>query len=379
VFINNIKELLNRSSNVNGGSSFNLQTLISTHSPHIVSESDFSDLKYLRREGGSVRALNLKDLEQLYEDKPSWFKFLKQYLTVHRSELFFADKAIFIEGDTERILVPAMITKVDQACEQEASNLDLPLQSQNVSIVEVGNHFNTFERFVRFIGIKCLVITDLDGGAKIPDLDGAGVQKENKDKTLKFKSSGCRIDEAKYTSNETLKKFFSLAKGVGPIQFDDLCQLSSENKTFSSDASNWVKNPDGNLRIAYQTEETNGQGEKYHARSFEDAFLHLNFDFLNDSCADADGNLVQDIQFPSLTKKHLKEFLDNPEPYQMAENGIGSKPSFAMEVLLNSKDETVTIPRDTKLGLPQRKKTILFKNWNSPHYISEGLMWLRKN
>jgi putative ATP-dependent endonuclease of OLD family len=59
------------------------------------------------------------------------YKFLKQYLTLHRAELFFADKAIFVEGDTERILLPAMMKKIDQ------EKPDNPLLSQNISIIEV--------------------------------------------------------------------------------------------------------------------------------------------------------------------------------------------------------------------------------------------------
>ena len=88
-----------------------LQYIVSTHSAHIVADSDFDDIKYLRKEDGinSVVAKNISELSKLYENKDGYLKFLKQYLTINRSELFFADKAIFVEGDTERILLPAII------------------------------------------------------------------------------------------------------------------------------------------------------------------------------------------------------------------------------------------------------------------------------
>ncbi|WP_373272282.1 TOPRIM nucleotidyl transferase/hydrolase domain-containing protein, partial [Vibrio parahaemolyticus] len=83
-------------------------------------------IKYLKKtpQSHQVQAKNLKDLELEYasnedpekdaELKRS-YRFLKQYLTLNRAELFFADKAIFIEGDTERIILPAMMKKIDQS------------------------------------------------------------------------------------------------------------------------------------------------------------------------------------------------------------------------------------------------------------------------
>ncbi|MEP3296791.1 MAG: ATP-dependent endonuclease [Pseudoruegeria sp.] len=383
VFIKNIKELLSRSCNPVGRPAFQLQTILSTHSSHIVSESSFDDIKYLRRNDGQVQALNLKDLKKKYSDRPDWFRFLKQYLTVHRSELFFADKAIFIEGDTERILMPSMITKADQDClirELEAgTDLSLPLQSQNISIVEVGNYFRTFEKFVQFIGLKCLVTTDLDGGRKVPVVDDEGNPKQNKDGSQKYKIEICTTDDATLTTNETLKQFFPVTQGIGPIQFQDLKNLPFEKKAFLAEKGSWIEHKEGTLRVAFQTEETNSKDAKYQARSFEDAFLHVNYDLLSDSCKGDDGNLKEDHPFPSLTNKHLKTFLADRNTYEMAKNGIGSKPSFAIEVLLNSQEKSKTVKPHEGLELEEKNHIHLFGNWNTPEYIQAGLIWLRKN
>lgn len=383
VFIKNIKELLKGVSTPDKKNIFNLQTVISTHSPHIVSESSFDDIKYLRRKGGAVQALNLKDLESEYSDRPSWFKFLKQYLTVHRAELFFADKAIFIEGDTERVLMPAMITKVDQDCRvqelQSGTDPHLPLQSQNISIVEVGNYFKTFERFVQFIGIKCLVITDLDGGRLVPKTDKDGKQLINQDGSDKVKKTSCKIDEATLTSNDTLKQFFRNADKSEPMQFSDLCELSVEKKVFSSGCTGWLASEDGSLRIAFQTKEVNAQGVQYHARSFEDAFLHVNHELLCNTCKEENGTFLKDHPFPSLTNKHLRAFLKDQKPYEMAELGINGKPSFAIEVLLNSSETKETVTPHDGLDLPEQTQNHLFGNWNTPEYIQSGLIWLRQD
>jgi putative ATP-dependent endonuclease of OLD family len=52
------------------------------------------------------------------------------------------------------------------------------------------------------------------------------------------------------------------------------------------------------------------------------------------------------------------------DPYGLADNCVTRKPSFAIEVLLNSKEDTDGNP---------------FSNWEIPAYIREGLLWLQKN
>lgn len=168
IFIKNIKKLLNAPLTTKAEYR-KIQSIISTHSSHIVSESEFGDIKYMRRTGNEVIAKNLKDLQNEYDnDEQQWYTFLKHYLTLSRSELFFADKAIFIEGDTERILLPILMKKLDQEelCDEDKN--ELPLCKQNISIIEVGAYSHIFGKFINFIGLeKAVVFTDLDVGHKI--------------------------------------------------------------------------------------------------------------------------------------------------------------------------------------------------------------------
>ena len=158
VFTKNIRNLIRSASG-----SFHIQTVLSTHSAHIVSTADFDSIKYLQKKcTQEVVSKDLRELERDYEDddvSKRYFRFLKQYLTLHRSELFFADKIILIEGATERILFPAMMKKLDQDCPPGKVTR---LLSQNVSIVEVGAHSQVYGKFIHFLGIKTLIITDID-------------------------------------------------------------------------------------------------------------------------------------------------------------------------------------------------------------------------
>lgn len=147
VFIKNIKELLGGGVRDNHGNCRPLQYIVSTHSSHIVADSDYDDIKYLHRVKGKneVKAKSLKTLSTVY-DNHDHLHFLKQYITINRSEVFFADKVILIEGDTERILLPAIIKKLDVA--EPVAKPDLPLLSQNISIIEAGAHAEIFIRLI---------------------------------------------------------------------------------------------------------------------------------------------------------------------------------------------------------------------------------------
>jgi len=351
VFIKNIKDILKEASegkDEKGVKKFQLQTLITSHSSHITSESKFDDIKYFFKieNKNEVIAKNLKDLKAIYgKAEADYFKFLKQYLTLYRAELFFADKAIFIEGDTERILLPAIMKKIDQE-DKSKGDKSLPLLSQNISIIEVGAYSHIFEKFFDFIGLKSLVITDLDATKQVVK-DGKTVYEK------------CKIEDvdAKYISNASLKYFFSsMLEGLGDDKkldyFKSLSFTSKQLKKNPAD-NKWILSTDGHITITYQTKEKNTKDVDYCARSFEDAFFHLNRQFIIDNKSN----------FKSL--KNIDYFDDTTkDSYDLADKCVGKKPSFAMEILLNSKAD-------------EDKNE--FSNWQIPAYIKEGLSWLKKN
>lgn len=340
IFIKNIKKLLSENRLLDGGGRLNLQTVISTHSSHIVAESDFDDIKYLRRIGqSSVESRNLKSLKSKYSadaEDEKHFRFLKQYLTLNRSEVFFADKIVMFEGDTERILLPAMMKKIDQ----EMNNDALPLLSQNISLIEVGAHSKTFDRFIDFLGVKTLIITDIDSGYVeiTEDEEGNDVRKQYK----------CFPNDpkAQFTTNSSLIHFHG--KSRDELQY--FIDLSEEGKSVSVSAGAWTPDTDGFVFLAYQTPE-----DGYYARSFEDAFFSVNQGFVTDAGYE---------KFPSTVKKWFDTYAQDNDHYQFAEKGVTSKPSFAIEILLNSIDDA---------------DGNHFSNWHVPHYIKEGLLWLQKD
>lgn len=325
VFIKNIKKLLGEGIKRNDGIERSLQYIITTHSSHIVADSDFDDIKYLKAIAkNNVTTKNLKDLRVQYDADPKQYQFLKQYLTISRAEIFFADKAILIEGDTERILIPTFMRKVDleEAIRLKASGNDdtfLPLLSQNISTIEVGAYSQIFEKFIDFLGIKSLILTDIDSKGDIG----------NKDKKGDPIIEACPVENGIATSNSALIHF------LDGISWEDLKVLTIEQRTKKIGSSS--------VCICYQQEENT-----YHARSFEDAFIHLNREFVKENKDTFQG------------LKNASDFdEDDKSPYALADNCIKKKTHFALDILYHS---------DEKLS-----------NWNIPAYIKNGLLWLKED
>ena len=307
-----------------------LQILITSHSSHIVSECNFDDIIYLKKNENMVIAKSFSSLKEEYGgDEQKGFKFVKQYLTMNRSELFFADKAICIEGDTERILMPMMMHKIDNKKDPEEDII--PLLSQNISIIEVGAHSHIFMPLFSFLGTKVLFVTDIDSVKAEEKID------KNGNKRTVYTS--CHPEMGTHTSNASIKEFFKdTGIDTSNNQFKELVGKNAEDK---------IKD---NMRMAYQIPEPNGE---YQASSFEDAFIALNKDFM----------LKNKEGFYKYGA--LKNFEDceiaSGNYYEFALNNVKKKSAFASSLLYFDKED----------GNEDEK-------WKVPHYIEEGLLWIQE-
>lgn len=317
IFIKNIKDLLKVHDDElkTRGATSGIQTLITTHSSHIVSDCNFDDLIYFKRDNGAAVSKAFNSLKEEYGDEQLGYKFVKQYLTLNSSELFFADKVICVEGDTERILIPTMMQKVDISNPINQTSNTMPLLSQNISIIETGAHSQVFRKLFDFLGIKVLIITDIDPANK------------NRNNRL----TSCSAVEATSTTNASIKSFFDIS---GDEVFSRVAQKSFAEKITS----------DNRIRIAYQIPEDENT---YQPASFEDAFFSLNKQFIINQ---KDG-LIKFEALKNFDDSEIEDF------YKFARDKVNKKSALASS-LLYFEDEGNT--------------------WKVPKYISEGLLWLRR-
>ncbi len=297
---------------------WNVQIVLTTHSSHIITCSDFTKIRYFKKENSNTE---VKDLNNFNDE---WnFEFLKKYLTLEKSDIFFADKLILIEWMVERILLPLFILNIDN----EIENIHEKLTSQYISIIEVWwAYSHKFKNFLEFIWIKTLIITDIDS-----------VDKKTKEEKILLwftwkkidsddsKECSYKVSEWKYTSNYTLINWIPWKK-----ELSVLLSLAENSKIV------W------NYRVAYQIEENWNTW-----RSFEEAFILANYEKLENYSKES---IILKNKFSSLNKDQVKEksweissYIDN--------NSL--KTDFAFDVLMM---ESFIIPK----------------------YIKEGLIWLSK-
>lgn len=236
------------------GFNWPVQYVITTHSSHIANKASFDSIRYFlsRANENDHVSTKVKDLKTNFGSGPDDVKFLHNYMTLTRCDLLFADKIILIEGPTERLLLPAIVEKL------ESAGTANKLSTQYVSVLEVGGAYaHKFFPLLDFLELPSLVITDID--------------------TITVATrEGCRFSEADDTSNACIRHWFDVAAGT-PATPTELIAKTDDEK---------IK---GDRRIAYQVPETPGAPT---ARSFEDAFILTNTAlFLNGAAAPEDPEL----------------------------------------------------------------------------------------
>lgn len=228
-------------------SSAKIQTFLTSHSAHITNTMEFSKIRYAKKTKFGV---TYKNLNTFAKKHPSNTEFIRKYLTLTKCDLFFADKAILVEGASERLLLPDMIEKC--ANNGDFDSQEYRLCDQYYSVIEIGGAFAyVFLPFVEFLDIPCLIITDIDP------------VKRNKGNDDKVHYISAQVSQGETTSNETIKRWIR-TNGVLPdntsiIPLDRILSMSSIEKTRNR------------CHIEFQTKEDGLCG-----RSLEEAIRNVN-------------------------------------------------------------------------------------------------------
>ncbi len=252
VFIRQLSEIVEEfQRQLNDGNVWPVQFIVSTHSSHIANEADFNSVRYFLSKDG--KSTEVKDLSKVFkgEENASDREFLHKYLTLTKCDLYFADRAVLIEGTTERIILPEVLKISDEAN-------GTSLRRKYLSIVEVGGAYaHHFYKFIDFLELKTLVVTDLDSVKKTVK------KKEKGGTTTSYLSS--MVSEGTHSSNVGLTKWFA-PDDEGYSDIGVLLSKSCEEKCR------------GSRRIAYQIAESD---DGLIGRSFEDAFILANRDMFD--------------------------------------------------------------------------------------------------
>lgn len=302
------------------------QLVVTTHSPHILYERGFRPIRYFRRSSGLVgQSSDVLNLSAFYDRTANPTRdFLERYLKLTHCDLFFADAAILVEGNVERLLLPQMIEKAAPR-----------LQSAYLSILEIGGAFgHRFRSLIEFLGITALIITDIDSVTE----SASGVDADDEVAA----GTSCMVSTSgAASSNQTLVQWLPGLKAIA-----DLLAANPNQRTQARRQAG-----EALIRVTYQTKvgvTWGGRTVSVAGRTLEEAFALENLSLCQDAAC---GELKLRVRGSSnLTLEQLAECLHK----RVKRDGF-NKTDFALALL--AQDPAM---------------------WQVPFYIADGLRWLEQ-
>ena len=296
-----------------------LQGLITTHSNEMVRTVGLSHLRVIRHAGNfksklydiSTLLKDLKKSENLSDKELA--NFFDWFFEIGYSEIVFADKAIFYEGDTERLFIRKAMTLEKYK----------KLSQQYVAFIQVGGAYaKNYEKLIRLLGIKSLIITDID------------YEKE--------KLTVADIEDSTIT-NATIKHFYSLNHPTDNALVKNLYAWKNTKENIM----------DNLIYICFQTDHDG------YARTLEEAMLNKYFSMsvtdLYKKSEWVQKRKDSKLDFSIPNKKNDKKISDEDmvSIRDILVSTSGNKTDFMYSVIMNGYVENIM-----------------------PEYIDGGLLWL---
>ena len=285
-FVENLIDFLNREVGEN-----TVQVVMTSHSAHVANTVSFSKIRYIRRYRTYVEYKNLSHFPITGlndEEKEQHRVFLQKYLKLSYCDLYFCDKAILVEGASERLLLPDIIQK----CHDQGFFGKESLVSQYYSIIEIGGAYaHLFYDFIDYLGVPTLVLTDID------------FVNTNREK--------CQLSDAVRSSNAAINKW---CHDVYQIAITNSIHINKVLELVNDDG----KKINGIRRIEFQKQEGS-----FHPRSLEEAIINVNRELFG------------------RTSDETIDFSDSDE----------KKTDFAVKLLYDSRYMDYEIPSYIKEGL----------------------------
>jgi putative ATP-dependent endonuclease of OLD family len=181
------------------------QKIISTHSGDIISNVPISKIRRIVGTTGSNRIKKIS--ASSFDEKES--RFLKNYITYSRGELFFAKIWLLVEGETEQIFFESLL------------NADGFFDRNAVRIIQYANiGAGTILKIASELFIPWFMVTDGDK---------QGI--DNKEKASSILPRGTNQDDYVYTFSESTIEVYLMNNGFASIYYSEISQQISKNIT----------------------------------------------------------------------------------------------------------------------------------------------------
>lgn len=293
----------------------NCQCLVSTHSNEVARVALMHRIRVIRKNNtvSSIKSLfdilkideNVKTKEQkdLIMEIREFFDF---FYDIAFSEIIFADKAIFYEGDTERLYIQNIIKNDPEFTD---------LSKDYISYIQVGGAYaHKYCSLLKLLNIPSLIITDIDYDNKLIESD-------------KIKLS--------MTTNNALKFFYKESQKRDLTCCEDLYKWKNAEKNVIN----------GLIYVAFQTDSDS------YSRTLEEAMfckklsVDINYCANNKEWKNKKSYLNWDFSIPKVDDEKQKISIRD-----ILKSMVGNKTNFMYSIVLN-KDVVNTEPNYIKEGL----------------------------
>jgi CRISPR-associated exonuclease Cas4 len=185
-----------------------------THSTHFVDLGHYKEVVIISKEnaaeGSRVRQCTAELFAGTGKDERKKRFHMAEWINPDRGEMFFARRVIFVEGETEKVLIPYIAEK-------------LALFDPDVSIIDCGakRNLSLYVTIAKAFQISYIVIHDED---PLPDpipAEWNEDKRREKERTFRFNEEIAQLAEAPLGKIEIFRPDFEGACGVSRSQGDD--------------------------------------------------------------------------------------------------------------------------------------------------------------
>lgn len=156
------------------------QIFISSHSPTITAKADLKSVIVLQNQSNKISALSLTKSGLTPENQ----KYLHKFLDVTKSQIFFSNGAILVEGISEALLMPVFSRITGAEYDIEKAGIEL-VNLNGVAFSHFANLFNN-DYESKNLKTRCSLLTDDDTASETDEITSrARLAKELEKKNLK--------------------------------------------------------------------------------------------------------------------------------------------------------------------------------------------------
>ena len=237
------------------------QIIITTHSTHILnskiqSGNTLNNISYIGQAGTNNIIQNISDnaiVSGRNIDKKT-YEYIKKYLRLEFSDIFFADAVILVEGLSEETYLRYEIDEHPR------------LKNHHVKVYRIdGAYAHQFISLLEFLGVKTVIFTDLD--LKRTE-DEKNVDIKNNNISSKILREKYETIQESLSTNATIQYFIKKDLNNNDAKFKEINKWIFENLGNNEELS---INYNNNITLYSQ-----GKINKYYATSFEEAIILTN-------------------------------------------------------------------------------------------------------